>query len=1686
MKYLFTPNLMMQKYLERRSILKSLFEEDLSCFKEGRSRPSTTEDQPRPSTEDQPKPSTEDQPPPSTEDQPQPSIEDQSPPSTEDQSQPSIEDQSQPSTEDQSRLSTEDQPQPSTEDQSRPSTEDQSRPSTEDQPQPSTEDQSRPSTEDQSRPSTEDQSQPSTEDQPRPSTEDQSRPSTEDQSRPSTEDQPQPSTEDQPPPSIEDQSPPSTEDQSQPYTEDQSQPSTEDQPRPSTEDQSRPSTEDQSRPSIEDQSQPYTEDQPRPSTEDQSRPSTEDQSRPSTEDQSRPSIEDQSRPSIEDQSQPSTEDQSRPSIEDQSRPSTEDQSRPSTEDQSQPYTEDRPRPSTEDRPRPSTEDQPRPSTEDQSRPSTEDQSRPSTEDQPQPSTEDQPPPSIEDQSPPSTEDQSQPYTEDQSQPYTEDQPRPSTEDQSRPSTEDQSRPSIEDQSQPYTEDQPRPSTEDQSRPSTEDQSRPSTEDQSRPSIEDQSRPSIEDQSQPSTEDQSRPSIEDQSRPSTEDQSRPSTEDQSRPSTEDQSQPYTEDRPRPSTEDQPQSSATVYQYSVLTSGLNKSQKDEVQIVCRKFGWVFFDSYHPKITHLIMRTEPEESRMCDRSLKFLQGITQHVFIVNLQWIRDAGNTGAPLSEENYEIIGDTASMEMHQGPYLSRTQPSLLLLKGFNIHLIGQAEDLTKDDLKKFIIACGGTVIGASEVCQDSVIVTCYNHEGEDIDVLSPDERDEVKRIYMDYGLPAVSRDWIIDSLTCYVVHPIDEYIHMDHRESTERGCGVSSPNQSKDGITSDTDEDGNTSDTESKLGSRGESSSNQDEDGKLNTSDTDSKLGRHGKSSSNQDEDGKLNTSDTDSKKRRHRESSYYQDEDGKLNTSDTDSKKRRHRESSSNQDEDGKLNTSDTDSKLGRHEKSSSNQDEDGKFNTSDTVSKKRRRRHEDFSSDLDEEDITRDVNIDTLYIRKYKVKKPRLNPGQSKGVRIYDNYHACYFCEKVVLHINEHLKTHRNQDTVKNILNSDNPDFTLLRKLGDDRHNRKKVEMKKGEIILARRPKGKFDVTEYGPCPDCREWVMLDHIKLHHKHCQIHRKTSVKTKRKDLVFQAQVLAGHVKNEPSSLMSKEVLPIMTRDVISKTAQNDQLIMALGESWLRRNRGNPEKRKYYASTRMRLCARLILALPDVKSDEKTDLKDGNEGDEDVDLEEQVPKADDPKGLWCYLKPKHFDDLVLAAVKCAIPNADDEEDLLAPSNAIKLKYDLHRLINSKWAMIVKNGSADDEEARGCKTLRALMDLEWGEKVTRFARLVLARRKYEYKNELPSLKDIEQITKFLMKELNQLELAPRNFRRLVILCQARLLLYNKRRSGEVETIKLQCYASRSRSSDDIDESLESDLTPVERHLLESQEFLRVRGKRGRPVPVIIPPDVGRVLTYLADTDGRHKSGIVQGNPYLFPNSVNYYARAYESVKSVCAELDLHAPHQITSVNMRKYMATLTQMMNLEKHQLEWVYNHLGHTKKVHREHYRQMSGLVERTQISKLLLVQDLNLTSKFQGKKLDDLDIRDIVLPDEETHETQHISDHLSVPVQNLMDPEECLYAEAAANEESAEEKDEEDEELEEVEKKKKAPSRQRWTAAETEELKEIFGDFLKSKTTPRQAVVEKMKKKSKKGNGVLHLRANHLIIKKISNMNHAKL
>lgn len=63
--------------------------------------------------------------------------------------------------------------------------------------------------------------------------------------------------------------------------------------------------------------------------------------------------------------------------------------------------------------------------------------------------------------------------------------------------------------------------------------------------------------------------------------------------------------------------------------------------------------------------------------------------------------------------------------------------------------------------------------------------------------------------------------------------------------------------------------------------------------------------------------------------------------------------------------------------------------------------------------------------------------------------------------------------------------------------------------------------------------------------------------------------------------------------------------------------------------------------------------------------------------------------------------------------------------------------------------------------------------------------------------------------------------------------------------------------------------------------------------------------------------------------------------------------QVIGLKEHQLKWLCNHLGHTRKLHETHYRATSGLIERVKIAKLLLIQENNMAGQFAGQDLSEI-------------------------------------------------------------------------------------------------------------------------------------
>ena len=119
------------------------------------------------------------------------------------------------------------------------------------------------------------------------------------------------------------------------------------------------------------------------------------------------------------------------------------------------------------------------------------------------------------------------------------------------------------------------------------------------------------------------------------------------------------------------------------------------------------------------------------------------------------------------------------------------------------------------------------------------------------------------------------------------------------------------------------------------------------------------------------------------------------------------------------------------------------------------------------------------------------------------------------------------------------------------------------------------FDVRDYGPCPYCEEWIVLQHITKHMTTCPSQEKSSA-TKGSSII-QSKIMTGKISSSACTKLRTEVFPSMIRENITEIAQGDHLITVLGNIWFMKNVGNKLRRKNLTNFRMRLSARLLSIL-----------------------------------------------------------------------------------------------------------------------------------------------------------------------------------------------------------------------------------------------------------------------------------------------------------------------------------------------------------------------------------------------------------------------------------------------------------------------------------------------------------------------------
>ena len=158
-------------------------------------------------------------------------------------------------------------------------------------------------------------------------------------------------------------------------------------------------------------------------------------------------------------------------------------------------------------------------------------------------------------------------------------------------------------------------------------------------------------------------------------------------------------------------------------------------------------------------------------------------------------------------------------------------------------------------------------------------------------------------------------------------------------------------------------------------------------------------------------------------------------------------------------------------------------------------------------------------------------------------------------------------------------------------------------------------------------------------------------------------------------------------------------------------------------------------------------------------------------------------------------------------------------------------------------------------------------------------------------------------------------------------------------------------------SFDLVEITGKNRWKVPVILTEDVKSAIAAL--NQKREEGGVDNSNPYVFAvndgRSTNCL-RGYDVLQTSCKKVKLEKPELVKSMNLRKYVATVSQLVDMNESEMGWLANHMGHDIHVHKEYYRLAQTTIEMAVVGILFMAVDCNLlmavnegrVHQFKGK------------------------------------------------------------------------------------------------------------------------------------------
>ncbi|XP_052264132.1 uncharacterized protein LOC127867138 isoform X19 [Dreissena polymorpha] len=578
-----------------------------------------------------------------------------------------------------------------------------------------------------------------------------------------------------------------------------------------------------------------------------------------------------------------------------------------------------------------------------------------------------------------------------------------------------------------------------------------------------------------------------------------------------------------------------------------------------------------------------------------------------------------------------------------------------------------------------------------------------------------------------------------------------------------------------------------------------------------------------------------------------------------------------------------------------------------------------------------------------------------------YDKINFCVYCKKAVKSkISRHLLTHKERQKVlqirllpKKSKQRENL-FTELVNEGNFKHNIDVISTGEGVLITARREnidqEKHHSHQDYVPCVYCKGFYLKKLLWHHLLSCKMRpndTKGDNMTDTKNAVRKAKsLLYGclHTENEKAVA---EMLRTMHDDDIKEVVKKDTIIKLFSSMQVCALGGKHIQKKndmHRISQNARTLARLVIKAS-----------------------EHLPMVSLNK-LLC----KDNFDLVVNST------------LSLSHNSVTVANKMGHLLGH--CIMIKNGYSvrrnSNEMAEETRLFKVLFDAEWKYRVN----APMTRQKtVRDMNKLTCIPETDDLVKFrdYIKQIIENEVRvlracpnPGSWTRLAKATMCRLYIFNKRRIAEVEDMLLEAYQNRPEWTGT--EEFRASLSDTEREFAKRMDMLEVRGKSKKNVTacILLTPDVKSAINVLVETRSSSLVSVPRDNPYLFSrlNALTPLSgsRAMHELVRECP--GLQRPERITTTLLRKYIATVSQILDMTHGELKLLAKHLGHDVKTHKEYYQLSSSTMELSKVALMLYAVENGKVNEWKGRQMKDIVVEDLPLPieDEDGHQEESMS------------------------------------------------------------------------------------------------------------------